>query len=1214
MTPTPSGETDTEPRLGRYERLEELARGGSGSVARARDRETGEIVAVKILRRVDPNELEALRREVHALRRISHPGIVSVLDSGLDDSPPWYAMELIEGGTLYDTWERERDGATPSPQLVARSLGLINRVCEPLAFLHAEGIVHRDLKPENIGIRGNDDPVIVDFGLVSQFGAALAREELESGGWIAGTIRYMAPEQARGEYVDARADLYSLGCILYEAVTGRPPFVGTAAQVLQQHLEAEPEPVDGADPKLAELIGRLLAKDPRDRIGYAEDVAAVLRELGFASGEAPRRRGRTYLYRPSFTGRKPEFLRLCRALDDAKGGRGSLLLVAGESGVGKTRFAMEATREAAARGFRVLTGECAPMEEATAEAPVRGAPLHPLRPLLRAVADECTLEGTAASERLLGSRAKVLAPYEPALARVPGFADQPDPPDVSATGQRGRALSDLSATLAELARDEPLLLVLDDLQWADDMTLAWIHGLGRGFVASTRVLLLGTYRREEVSPHLERIVEERPEDVLEIPRLDASGVSSIVTDMLGAETPPQALARVLERESEGNPFFVCEYLHAAIEARLLKREVGGRWVVESSDQTGDPVRGSLPLPSTLRELVRQRLGELDPLTSRVLEAAAVLGRDFDAGLAETLADLDRQEGSEAFRQLLQRRVLETAEPGRFRFAHDKLREVAYSRISEPRMIGLHRGAAAAIEESHAGEAIFEGHFVELANHWLKAGDGEKAIEYFSRAGEHALETGAYNDAHHWIARALGLDEQRGRRAGVFQRSCWQRMLGAAAFGIGDLATSIRYSAEALSGFNERVPETRLGWARVVAWEATARALRRRPRVVQPDERMRQVASGCGQLATSYFYEGDALPACASLLRGLSWAERAGDEALVLEACARLGLVSGTLRLHRLARGWFERAYSTSRRIDAPGGRGLTLYLDAQYQQGLGRWETAHAVAAESAELLNGIGDHQEAEVARTVAANNLFYAGEIDRANRAIAHTGESADRRAHSQHVAWSHFLRARSALVTGDLDLAIAECAQALPLLTPLPDILSLAMCEGTYAAALWRAGQREESIALADQLARRLADGRGPLISQCLDGYGALAEVYLSRLEEAADGPERERAAAAAKSACRSLRWFARVFPMAVPAAHRSTARERWIRGSHSGARRAWRRSLHAAQELGMPFWEACAHQDLALRAAGADERSQHHSNAERIFRSLGAVGYLAELESS
>src|SRR5262245_16016623 len=307
--------------IGPYRILEPLGHGGMGVVYRAEHRETGQTAALKTVRVPRAELLQSIRREIHALARIRHPGVVRILEEGIEAGLPWYAMELLEGTALSryrvaqdpsaettapppepastPWWTRSlpelpdpaADGATsaseaPQPNAgragVMGVLTLVRRLCSPLAFLHGEGIVHRDLKPDNILVvwdRGSPTPaprspipVLTDFGLAALFGSGTSREALEIGGPASGTLSAIAPEQILGELVDARADLYSLGCLLYELVTGRPPFAGASrGAVLYGHLREEPAApsklAEGVPPELDALVLRLLAKEPRQRIG-----------------------------------------------------------------------------------------------------------------------------------------------------------------------------------------------------------------------------------------------------------------------------------------------------------------------------------------------------------------------------------------------------------------------------------------------------------------------------------------------------------------------------------------------------------------------------------------------------------------------------------------------------------------------------------------------------------------------------------------------------------------------------------------------------------------------------------------------------------------------------------------------------------------------------------------------------------------------------------
>jgi serine/threonine protein kinase/tetratricopeptide (TPR) repeat protein len=819
-------------KIGAYRILEPLGRGGMGIVYRAEHAETGRQVALKTVLVPDETLLQSIRREIHALARLQHPGIVPILEEGLEEGVPWYAMELLEGVTLRRFASYATQGPTATDEPVASSsawwtasvqdkqvassalerlgppegrgragrgglevvLGLVRRLCSPLAFLHGEGVVHRDLKPDNVFVRPDGRPVLMDFGIVSRFGGELSREELEVGGKLFGTVAYMAPEQGRGEFVDARADLYSLGCILYELVTGRPPFVGESLlHVLRQHFKAEPVPPSrlAADMPagLEALILQLLAKEPHKRLGHAGAVAEALGRLG-APGDAPAEEppAKAYLYRPRFVGREQPLAELMERLEQTGARRGGLVLIGGESGVGKTRLAMELASAAHRREVRVLTGECVPgaasgerraaSEEQTsssglaalpesARAPslrsdrspslaAAAGPLHALRRPLQAVADRCRELGPTETERLLGGRAATLARYEPALRALPGLEALPEPEELSTDAAPLRVFHALCETFAALAEARPLLLVLDDLQWADELTLGFVGFLVQGgHLEGKAWLLVGTYRSEEAGARgwLEPL-EAGAALRLRLGRLEQGAVRSLVGDMLALPEPDERFVQALARHAEGNAFFIAEYLRTAVAEGLLFRDRAGRWRLAEQDEAQGQAGGYqvLPLPRSIHELVGRRLQGL-PLEARGLaEAAAVLGRETDGGLVQAVSALADEPYFEALDELFRRQVLEASGPERVRFLHDQLREVALEGIAAERLRGLHRVAATSIETRGGAEEKAAG----LAHHWERAGEELRAAHFWTEAGHQALTAYAVEEAGTTLDHAVGL--------------------------------------------------------------------------------------------------------------------------------------------------------------------------------------------------------------------------------------------------------------------------------------------------------------------------------------------------------------------------------------------------------------------------------------------------------------------------
>ena len=255
---------------GRYEVEEELGRGGMAKVYRGTDTVLGRPVAVKILAPQftdDPSFVNRFRREAQAAARLNHPNLVSVYDTGSDDGVHFIVMEYVEGRTLADYLA---GGGRIMPQ---RAIEIAEAVSQALTAAHAQGVIHRDIKPGNIMITPSGDVKVADFGIARVIAGA---ETIAQTAAVLGTAAYLSPEQAQGQPVDQRSDLYSLGCVLYEMVAGRPPFTGdspvavASKQVLEQPVPPSKLNPD-VSPQLDAVIMRTLAKNPANRYGSAEE-------------------------------------------------------------------------------------------------------------------------------------------------------------------------------------------------------------------------------------------------------------------------------------------------------------------------------------------------------------------------------------------------------------------------------------------------------------------------------------------------------------------------------------------------------------------------------------------------------------------------------------------------------------------------------------------------------------------------------------------------------------------------------------------------------------------------------------------------------------------------------------------------------------------------------------------------------------------------------
>ena len=753
------GAGDAGVQIGPYVVERELGAGGMGVVYRCSHEDTGEQVALKTVRLLRKRLLNGIRREIEALARIKHPGIVEIVDQGVHDGIPWYAMGLVDGVTLHRhehilAWQESvLNGAIDADKLT-KLLTLLRGVCASLTHIHLIGMVHRDLKPGNILVTRDGRPVLVDFGLNSSFGGAFGREILEVDPAMAGTTYYMSPEQIRGELVDARADLYSFGCIMYELITGVVPFGGRSTlETLSQHLSATPkrplERVPGLPEGLDRLMMRLLSRDPQQRIGYAEDVDRALAELG-ARPVFDEKPSGVYLYRAGLVGRESEVALIEREIQHGLNQeQGKVFLIGGESGVGKTRLAMEVAHRLSRLGVVVHTGVCTRL--GLGDEP-SGGPLYPLRDSLQAMVDWCRDYGPAEEKRLWGPRGPVLAGYHPSIRDLSTQKGLGAPAALPPVAARQRVLAYLAQTYVSFTDEIPLLLVLDDLLWADDLTIDFISYLVRvGIFSENRLFLIGTYRTEEGDLPLAELDSPRVTHI-ELTRLDEVGIAEMTREMLALGGGDEGFIDFLVRHSEGNPFFVAEYLRAAVSEGWLSRNAAGGWEVSEipETETGPQV---LPLPQSIGDLVRRRLSALSDEARRLVRLASVLDRQLDPDLLKAAASgelaVDR-----AIDELVSRAVLERTSDGDLHFVHDKIRESVYQDLDPSETAKLHRAVGVAVEELRPER--LEEVAGELAHHWERAGDIERARSLYREAAQHAAKQYAHKEAQRLYRRFLKL--------------------------------------------------------------------------------------------------------------------------------------------------------------------------------------------------------------------------------------------------------------------------------------------------------------------------------------------------------------------------------------------------------------------------------------------------------------------------
>ena len=722
----------------RYRLNQELGRGGMGIVFRATDLELQRDVAVKVVPRAasTPMAGERLLREARAAAALNHPGIVAVHDVGEHHAIPFFVMELVEGTSLHET----------RPSDLSEIVRIAVKICDALEHAHTHGIVHRDLKPENILLTGRAESrelKIADLGVAAH---AHAANRITHSGAIVGTVSYMAPEQALGEAVDGRADLYALGVVLYELVTGKLPFTGARAlEVVSQHVHAPVVPPRAIRPEIPAaldgVIVRLLAKDPAQRFATAAEAReAIGRSLssGPAAGDGGAGANVAILEalsRGRLVGRADELAEARELWRRAREGAGHFLLISGEPGAGKTRLARELLIQAALDGALVFSGACYEYEAATPYLPFAEA----FRKRVREDRDDAKLRAT------LGEGAARVAKLAPEIEdRLGPF---PERAPLAPHEEKLLFADAVAGVLSEAGRARGVLFYVDDLHWADGSSL-WLLGRLLRSLKTAPVLFVASYREIELDrahPLSAALVEwnrERLTTRLALKRFAPAQTREQLSVLLG-ESVPQDFSDAVHRETEGNPFFVEEVLKSLIDAGAVKRE-GGAW---TRCQVED-----LAIPQSVKAAIGHRLDRVPAECSDVLRSAAVLGKTFEFGeLLSVAGDRGEDVLLDCVDTAVAAQLLVAGRNDSFAFTHDKIREVLYEELNPIRRRRLHLRTAEGLERLASKRAVPA---EKLAHHFIEAAEYERGLRWAKQAALDAMALYAYDEAIGAYRRAL----------------------------------------------------------------------------------------------------------------------------------------------------------------------------------------------------------------------------------------------------------------------------------------------------------------------------------------------------------------------------------------------------------------------------------------------------------------------------
>ncbi len=756
--------------LSHYRILRKLGTGGMGEVYLAEDTKLGRQVALKLLPAAFTADSERLRRfeqEARAASALNHPNIITIHEIGQAEAGRFIVMEYVQGRTL-----RAMTGA---PLDLDSLVFWAEQIAEALGVAHSAGIIHRDIKPENIMVRDDGYVKVLDFGLARLASHSLSEiQAVSTPGALIGTARYMSPEQAQGDQAVAASDIFALGIVLYELATGRHPFDARSVLAMLRAITTQIAPSPSSlrpeiPAPLETLILKMLEKNTRLRPG-ADDVARALQEMARRrEGETERGRdGVTYpsvppSLRPSVSssprrapvGREKERAELRAGFDSAMMGRGKLLCIAGEPGIGKTALVEDFLSELTEGGQPccIVRGRCS---ERLAGAEAYLPWLEALGNLLYNESDRSLSQTMQVGRESVTDLMKQLAPTW-FMQVAPPSSDNASETRLlveRAAASQERMKLELISLLQEVSRSQPLVLFFDDLHWSDVSTIDLLAYLAGKF-SGMRVLALVTYRTSDLLLAGHPFLKIKPE-------LQSHGVCreialeflnrAEIERYLAIEYPkhrfPHELPTLIQTKTEGNPLFMTDLVRYLRDRQVITEE-HGYWVLAGSLQEIDR-----ELPQSVRGMIERKIAQISEGDRRLLVAASVQGYEFDSAIvaeaigidpADVEEQLQRLERIHAFVRLIGERELPDRTPTlRYRFVHVLYHKTLYEQLLPTRRNSLSGSMAQALMKHYGDKSAAVAS--ELAHLFSTARDYARATPYFLLASRDAAEMFAYEES------------------------------------------------------------------------------------------------------------------------------------------------------------------------------------------------------------------------------------------------------------------------------------------------------------------------------------------------------------------------------------------------------------------------------------------------------------------------------------
>lgn len=900
------------------------------------------------------------------------------------------------------------------------------------------------------------------------------------------------------------------------------------------------------------------------------------------------------------------------------------VIIEGEAGIGKSRLVAEFLTQAREMGLHTLVG--------AGDAIERSTPYHVWRPIFSQFFDLEAQAGDTAARR-----SQLLARLDPDVAQLAPLLQAVltlDLPDNELTAQMtGQLRADNTAALLsrlfqQAAATTPLLLVFEDAHWMDATSWELLQRVRRDVDALLPLIVTRPLSDPLPDPY-RQIASARETLSLRLAPLSPEGIGALVRQRLGVRALPEPILSLILEKADGHPFFSEELAYALRDTGLM--------LLEESDGERRAVMapgvdlGALAVPNSVQGIIISRIDHLKASHQLPLKVAGVIGRLFTLAI---LRDVHPVESDRPYLpaylldlERLDLIVLDRPEPElAYLFRHAITQEVAYSMLLFAQRRDLHASVARWYEQHHADD--LSPYYALLAHHWRQAEARAKTVEYLEKAGRQALERGTYREARDFFAALLDPEtagEAEADPARHRRRLYWTSGLAQAYRGLGQLVESRRFAEEAVGGLDRPVPTGRLPIALALLGQLAQQAVHRcvPARVTQrtlPESRRAgslEASRLYSELSAVYYVGNETAANLYAAVRRLNLAERVSPTGDLVEAYGVMAFACMAVRLYRLAEYYYSRALAADRTVREPLALALALTISSLGRLGIGQWPKIRADAGQAVDIYARFGDWQSWGGAVATLASAERYAGDLARSSQLCDELFRVAQRNGNSLHQLWGLGGKAEIAIQQGRLREALEWMDRLSALLVNNAEQIAELSHHSNRARIALMDGDFRRAQEFADRAAGMIARSPVPSAAHAYSGYFGLARVYLALWEAmqagAAAGLPTPHLRAAAEKACKSLRTYTFLFPIGAPGLQLCSGLRHWLAGKPAPARVAWRRSLSAAQRLGMPYEEGLAWYELGRHAEGAT-RQEALSQAIEIFTHLGATYELGQAEAA